>query len=354
MYELVLSNIVRSLGLFAEKVELPGNLVEVRDERPAAESATSGTRAFLADLSQSLAYKLALNGKRPVPWFYRDESAVLRSPQESFFGFYALRNAIRGSLIGARMIQAGAHLEKGQFLAPSVSMYYAGAFHALTAFLSLRGRALVETVLGPPVVVLRKESTHTTCRQMDRHPEAVMAILTRNNRWVFEPRARSHRRRWDELRQVFASPAQAIPEFVVDFCRYLTCYDPEHASACELLDRGLQRLVEMRHESIYVGYGFDDVVYYDLINRDRFSDTGIDLRARSFREFATRMLIDSIETLHRLKQQIDEAVWQDVHLSLACAIMAPPFEASKPTLEGFPDQTGKLREIDAWVWPTGD
>ena len=90
------------------------------------------------------------------------------------------------------------------------------------------------------------------------------------------------------------------------------------------------------------------------MNRDRCSDAGIDLRAGSFRAFATAMLTDSIEILHRLMQRIDETAREDVRVWLACAVMAPPFEAGKPILEDLPDQTAKLREIDAWVWPKAD
>lgn len=351
MQNLVLPNILSSLHVFIENTGVPENLVEVRDERTRRTSTADDGRAAFNGLCGAFARASALNIKRPVPWFYRDQNGHLRSAQERFFGFYALRNAIRGSLMAARMIQAGVHLEKGRFLAPSVSMYYTGAFHALTAFLALRGRALVETVLGRPVVVLRDESTCSDNCQMDRHPEAVIAILTRDNRWVFEPRARTHQKRWEELHQVFSAGGREIPDYLVGFCRYLTRGEVQYADPRGLVERGLRRLVEMRHDSIYMGYGFDDDVYYDLINRARFSDAGIDLRARSFRAFATGMLIDSIETVHHLKGRIEDKVWNDVRPWLVDAVAAPPFEGGEPTLEGFPDQTKILRDIDAWLYP---
>ncbi|MBE0433820.1 hypothetical protein IBX73_10210, partial [candidate division WOR-3 bacterium] len=93
-HALLQSNIKKSLRIIAEEnPKIPACLVTVVEDEPTT--------------IPSICEAIAKVAAREIPWFYRDSDGALRSPQESFFGFYALRNTVRGIFLGLRFIQSG-------------------------------------------------------------------------------------------------------------------------------------------------------------------------------------------------------------------------------------------------------
>ena len=179
MKELLKTNIKNSLRIIAkDNPKIPPELIQVVEEEP------SHFPSFVEDFMKVAA--------KPVPWFYRDKSNNLQSPQQAFFGFYALRNIIRGILLSVRFIQAGDLLQKKHFIASSVFSYYTASFHLLHSFLSSYGRVIVDQVCGGPVkVIKRKNSSEGLYCSLDPTPEVIVAILTKSNKWKFELCCRS-------------------------------------------------------------------------------------------------------------------------------------------------------------------
>lgn len=291
MKELLKTNIKNSLRIIAEdNPKIPPELIQVVGEEP------SRFPSFMDEIIKVAA--------QPIPWFYRDKFKDLQSPQQAFFGFYALRNIMRGILLSVRFIQAGDLLHKNHFIASSVFSYYTASFHLLHSFLSSYGRVTIEQVCGGPVkVIKRKDLSEGSYCSLDPTPEAVVAILTKSNKWKFEPRTRSHSKRWGELEHTFKELDSDIPNFFDSFFKYILS-DGSHSptDGKTIIRDGLKRLIDMRHESIYCGYGFDDYVHDGLINRELDSSYGIDLKARKYRSFASGFLEHAVDDVVEIKK----------------------------------------------------
>jgi hypothetical protein len=209
MKELLKANMKKSIRIIAEDhPKIPAELIEVVEEEPRSPDLPNLVEGMMKVAAQ------------PIPWFYRDSGKELQSPQESFFGFYSLRNIIRGILLSLRFIQAGDLLHKNGFLAASVFSYYPFSFHLLYAFLASYGRVVVDQVHGGPIKIInRRNSSGGSFSSLNPTPEVIVAILVRNNTWKFEPRPRSHTRKWKELEHIFVELDYDIPEFLHSFFR---------------------------------------------------------------------------------------------------------------------------------------
>jgi hypothetical protein len=350
MKELLKSNIKKSLKIIADdNPKIPLELVEIVDEEPSASKLPS------------LIEELMKVAAQPIPWFYREANRELQSPQHSFFGFYALRNIIRSIFLSLRFIQAGDLLRKNDFLAASIFSFYSASFHLLSSFLSSHGRVIVDIVHGGPIKIIKhkksgsgKISKSETAQysSLDPTPEIVVAILTKNNEWKFEPRPRSHSRRWQELEPIFIETDYDVPDFFTSFFEYVLSYGyirPSTTDPSSLVKEGIKRLTDIRHESIYSGYGADDFVHDGLINRDLDSSYGINLKSKAYRDFALGLFNHAVQDVMEMKNIISTDHWNEVQNLMVSSIHTPPFELGDFRLEDNKELNEKIEIIFIWL-----
>jgi len=265
-----------------------------------------------------------------IPWFVKLNDGGLRSPQEPIFGYYALRNIFRGILIGSSFIPGADILLNKYFLSPSITNYYASIFHLMFAYLSLEGRVIITPVYGKPYVEITERSSSGGHEEIQNSPAAICAILTRNNNWIFEGRARTHKAYWAELDRLLLETRKA-PKCFIDFADYLTCYGPlkdKYSSEFKMVRASLEHIQNARHEAIYQGYGYDPWSHDQLTNRD--SDYApISLRAEKYRAFTYGLLNHILEEtnviVEHLKSKCHKAL-NEAKLGIAVSTTTPPFE----------------------------
>jgi len=339
MNDLLKSNIKKSFKIVAKETPtIPENLI-VFEEEPSELGV------------YCIAEIIAKNASWPIPWFYRNESNELQSPQQSYFGIYSVRNNIRGILLGLRFIQAGKLLQKNGFLSASVFSYYTASFHLLSSFLALNGRILIEQVHGPLKIVKHKNSSRSEYCSLNPTPEVLIAILTRYNTWKFEPRYRCHAARWKELNHVFVGEKSIIPDFFLNFFRYITSYGNVSLASDEtLVEEAIKQLTNTRHTAIYQGYGYDDFAD-DLMNQDLSFGSGIDNKSNAYRDFALGLLTFSVGEFVELRDSIPKELWnsdktQDL---LKLSILVPPFESGSPYLADMCELNEHIEWIFCWL-----
>jgi hypothetical protein len=225
----------------------------------------------------------------PVPWF-RQRDGKLESPQLPFFGFYALRNAVRGAILGSGFLAAGRLLLAKEFYGPSVAMFYTASFHLCHAFLALHGRVTVVPVLTEPVVIMEKDLKMVAQIPWPA-PEMLMCTLTRDNRWIVENRGRSHRVLWREIGCVLREDEDGTPpEWLSEFFAQLRKESPEELAEADT-DELLCRIADLRHRALYEGFGMDETALNELSRSREISALALSARASEFEKFATRLQV---------------------------------------------------------------
>lgn len=289
---------------------------------------TSGNSA--QDFSHKISLVWATRVNPPIPWFVRIGSGQYSTPQESIFGYYSLRNIIRGILMGISFIPGADILLHKYFLSPSITNYYTAIFHLVFAYLSLEGRVVISPVYGRPHVYINGESSSGTHDELENSPSAICGVLTRTGKWVFEGRRRTHRAFWTELSQLFLENRLA-PDCFTRFAEYLTTYGPykdDYSDEIEMIRDSINLIQHGRHEAIYQGYGFDPWSHDQLTNRDA-DYAPISLRAKKYQEFTygllSHILGEANDIMEKLNKTCSDAV-SDAQLELAVAVLTPPFE----------------------------
>ena len=352
MNNLLLSNIKESFRIIAEeKPRVPEHLIKIIDERNKHFFMKNfgGEKISISEISEAHA-KFPI---RALPWFYWDSKSELKSPQQSFFGFYLLRNALRGIFISLSFLQSGGLLQKKHLLAVSTFSFYTALFHLLHSFLALYGRVVIEPVLGPIKIIYRKESSECTHDSLNPYIEVIIALLTKKNEWKFEKRTRSHSKRWKELDPILTKQGNNIPSFFISFFKYVTAYGGVYLSnKHNLVKDGIEQLTEIRHESIYQGYGYDDMSHDMLINREQYATFHIDLKSNSYRDFAISLLKYCISQVFYIKSNINIKHWNKTRIHLYGSVTTPPFEHGNFDILG---KTILKKDLDLiWSWLTKD
>jgi hypothetical protein len=126
----------------------------------------------------------------------------------------------------------------------------------------------------------------------------------------------------------------------------LSSSKPEDES---FIQEGLKRLADVRHESIYSGYGFDDYVHDGLINRDLDTSYGIDLKSKAYRNLALGFLVHAVQDVIGLKDTIPSEHWADVRTLMASSIYTPPFELVHLKLEDSDELNEQVEIIFLWL-----
>jgi len=285
---------------------------------------------------------------QPIPWFYRDIANELQSPQEAFFGFYILRNAVRGIFLGLRNIQAGDLLRKYDFLSASVTSYYTAAFHLLSSFLALNGRIIIENLLSVKVLRRKNGVNHVKSILAPSSYSIIIARLTKNNTWKFENLSRTHKAVWRELEDILLKRTDEIETLFTSFLEDILYYD-NSISGVDLVRKGIQRLIDVRHECIYRGYGYDDIAHDAITNHDHEISWDIERKSVNYRDFAIGLLTFSVDETVELKQKLDAKNWDSIQTLLMGSIITPPFEIGVLTLSDKPKLTKDIVRIYDWV-----
>jgi hypothetical protein len=337
MNVLLLSNIKKSLKIITEdNPEVPDYLIDKE------ELGSEKSPAF------SIARALAKVAAQPIPSFYHDVTNELQSPQEAFFGFYVLRNAVRGIFLGLRNMQAGDLLRKYDFFSASVTSYYTAAFHLLSSFLAWNGRVIIENLL--PVKVIEDKNGEKRVQSIldhSSHP-IIIAILTKNNTWKFEGRSRTHGTVWNELEHILLKRADKITAFFTSFFKYILHYE-NSLSEINLVRKGIQRLIEVRHESIYRGYGYDDITHDAITNREHGISWDIGRKSKKYRDFAIGLLRFSTNEVLELKEKIPAQHFNSNRILLTSSLIIPPFELGDLSLPDKHQLTKDITRIYDWV-----
>jgi len=295
--------------------------IEIIDKR--------GTKSRHDDLITALATSI----NPELPWFRKLPGGQLVTPQEPIFGYYALRNILRGLFLGASFVPPGDTLLATMFLSPSIAMYYTASFHLILAYLALQGRVAITPVCGPRYVEL--DETHGYCgnKPIPDGPTAICAILTTSCKWVFEGRTRTHRGYWAELDRTILH-TRSVPECFIDFASYLTSYGQYGKKYCddvEMVREALPYLQDARHEAIYEGYGYDPMSDDLLTNRDA-DHAPLDLSAKKYQAFSYGLLNHIVIETSSLVAHLDSecaAALDNAKLGLRVSMVTPPFELRK-------------------------
>ncbi len=337
MDALLQSNIKKSLRIIVEEnPKVPDFLITIIEEEPTK--------------IPPICEAIVKSAFQVIPWFYRNSCGELQSPQSSFFGFYAIRNVIRGIFLGLRFIQSGDLLRENEFYAASVISYYTASFHLLYSFLALNGRIVVDQVIGAPKIIRKRVSESTARCSLEPQPEAIIGILARDNKWKFEPRRRSHKRQWNELESILLKRKDKIPEFLLSFFKYILYYE-NTLSESDLIQKGIQRLIEVRHASIYRGYGYDDDAHDAITNREFGSNWDVGRKSEKYRNFAIGLLAHVLRDVITIEQLIPVAYMNKIQTELVVSVNTPPIEFGPLLLQDHPGLSNDIEQLYNWLMP---
>jgi hypothetical protein len=238
---------------------------------------------------------------------------------------------------------------------PSVAMSYSAAYSTLTAFLALSGRLWVD------LPVFRKgDAIHSS---PNNHQKVIVARLTMANRWIYEPAVQSHKARWRDLVTLFVPRSYPIPIAFQRFFSYV--YDGRHKPIDDLADsfknpskyrydirevlgKFLDEISDIRHISLYAGFGGDPGVYDALMNGDLFDASRLSACANAFMEFAHCFAREVSVELSGLA--IDLALTVTLQQKIGIRLRWPvPFD--EPRVDLLED--GQLKTNCAYIWRIG-
>ena len=332
MKQLLIVNIKKSFKILAEEhPKIPEHLIEIKKDE-------SKENKF--NLIELLARAIS----QPIPWFYYDKKNELQSPQQIIFGVYAFSNIIRNILISISFIQAGELLRTNDFIASSIMNYYTSAFHLLKSFLAINGRIIIEKVLGT-LVLGPNWSEH---KILDPPVEVIVAKLTKKNIWKFEPRKRAHYNRWKEIEPILLKNEENLYGLFIAFLKYILLYGSYTPSDDdEIIREGLKRLCDIRHESVYMGYGYDDYAFDRMINKESYG-AGLDLKVEYYHNFVIGLLKYCVNETVNLQLMIPSEHWSKVQSFLASSIYSPQFEFGSPKINNDNELSEQLEIIYKW------
>lgn len=285
------------------------------------------------------------------PTLYR-LNGTMRVVQEQFFGFYALRRAIRGVLLAVNHLVGAEHTLTQRVFGPSVVLAYSAAFHSLHALLALRGRVYTDSFLWPL-------SSHDS-----KPPPAAAVLLTRGGSWKVEGRPRSHTKRWLEVHRQFGPSIDDLPQCFYTMFQYYNAEalhrpPPEFEQSlparfrqppptiAECLQELLIRIADSRHTALYQTFGSDPWVVERQVNREQFDSSGIEQHAATMLRFATELMSESAEEVLTLIHRL--TVSPEVRGYLFLCSYFPWFDSPKTSMVGHETLREQITELQAWV-----
>ena len=266
--------------------------------------------------------------------------------QADYFGFYALRSALRGLELSTNFLVAGQRTLNDGLHGPAVASLYTAAYHVVESFLALSGRVSID--LG--------DEKHS---QDADAPRVFAGLLTIGNRWVFEKRRRTHAGRWKDLRPVLLkADAESIPYFQDLFQHFFRgqyksrtpiksylkalgsanplpvgeplslrdewCPSPKarqksrKQKKLKIVDKFLHLITKSRHGALYTGFGSDPLAYEAAVNGEWVNEGHMAAQAKAFENFAREIVDEVSAKLDELLGNLDisEAVRSVLFLSV--------------------------------------
>jgi hypothetical protein len=286
------------------------------------------------------------------PMVYRDAGKLV-TPQAPLLGFYCLVTAVRGVLLAVNYILGARNCVAAGLSGPSVTLSYTAAYHALTAYLALEGRVILDASCSP----FDECSPH-------HFAKTPLAVLTRSNQWLLEGMDRSHKSRWHQLYSVYSCDSGRIPtcfhdlfeftyqgffmkglpivELVQDPKKYqLTLAD----SAAEFFDG----IASIRHRAVYHSLGDDPRVVDALVNRDVFSTEHLARQSHAFFAFAQDLITVSATNLAAFAGSTSLA--PEIQSKMSLSVYYPWFDAPIIGDISIQNLRDSLQSIHDWVTP---
>lgn len=183
----------------------------------------------------------------------------------------------------------------------------------------------------------------------ERQPNAVVAILRRDNTWVFERRGRSHASLWQELKHLL-TPKAEVPPLFLEIFDYVTSYGPYGLQdERELVGEGIDQTSSMRHDALYLAYGSDDFAVDAVMNMEGGGGAALEGRARAYEQYATGLRdLVLTEIAHMLDTLGD--LLADHRTSMLPSIFTPSFDWS-PSVASLSAGTAAMsRRVHRWVY----
>jgi len=319
MNKLLKSNINKSLTLINQGIpRIDPQLIEIEGE--------------IDNARPIIAYRVFENRPNSFPFFYK-ENEQIKSPQYQYFGFFALMNMFRGVFTAVNYYYAGNLLLEKGLLAPALSMYYTCVFHLLPSYLALEGRVIIDPVRGMPKVIITKNSSSVSYKPLDDKTDLLIAILSGENKWIFEKRRRNHTDRWCELSHVFIEKG-TYPKYFEELLAYLKLYFGNDFS----INQFLREIPKIRHHALYESSAYDESAYDDLVNRDNFSSFRLDTKVKKFKYFAEEFFFDILLQIQEIIGQLETS--KNLKQILFLGVYTPPFEV--PQLKKYEFENRKI------------
>jgi hypothetical protein len=295
------------------------------------------------------------------PWFV-EQPGTARCLNESVIGFHCLVALSRSVFRAINFLLAGAHVSELGLYAPAVGLFYTSSFHALHTFLGLEGRIL----LNPVWCVEATQKPIPVSQRASAPSKFLMAIVTKDNRWKYEPRKPDHRTKWLELRQVFAPLDYKIPSFVQRLfaklygqqfrpgtkpIEVLRNPDAFRIGIREAMDDFLGMIANVRHAALYEGVGVDPHLIEAEMNGDVVArPEQYSSLADTLGIFAASMLTSAARDLAELFSSIPNSQALHDRLALRISIPWPDPPALQMLVNG--DLKAALTAIRAWATPS--
>ena len=254
------------------------------------------------------------------PWIYINEKGEVTSPQLGIFGVYAFRVIVRRWLIGLHYFIGGEILRLSS-VAPlsSMALLYATADeHLLVSSLALWGRVILE---AKRYDFLIPWAYHGQIKEN----KSILAKFDGNN-WALQLLQRSHHAYWSLLQEIDLYEAPTHIQDFLDYA-YSSGREPIDWQNSEQVQNALEAAAQLRHDTLYGCYSFDDFAFEEMINIDEDTSAisvGLDTKCKAQRDFALQSLgyiaDRAIETLKNATLCVDTA--RELYLSWR----DPPFE----------------------------
>lgn len=270
------------------------------------------------------------------PVFDFPDNTMIECYQQSIFGFFVLINMIRNIFMGTRFLQSGDILIESNHYSSAIMCYYTAAYHHINAFLSTNGYTIIERI------EYIKEKP-----ELDIHRFFIFAKLLNNGTWGFEFKKKSHYRRWNTVEDLFLKDKVDIPDFFMEFFNYLSSYGPYQEDDENIsIKKGIEKLRELRHDSIYKVYGYDDFAFDGLMNQDYFVSPDA-LRAKSshYSDFAHNLLDYNLDELFLILEKIPLEIKKTISNLILLNFNLYPFELGEQTIKNKPKTTENLNEL---------
>ena len=269
--------------------------------------------------------------------------------QVDYFGFYALRSALRGLELSTNFLAAGQRTLNDNLYGPAVVSLYTAAYHLVESLLALSDRVWID--LGDKKRSKDDKKHSKDDKKHSKDTDALSVVvgrLTRHNTWKFEKRSRWHSHRWKELRPVLLkADAELLPCFqdlFQHFFRgryksrtplksYLTALGSanplpvgEPFSLQEKVIEFLQMIAQSRHEALYTGFGSDPLAYEAAVNGELVNGTHMAAQARALENFARGVADEVSAKLDELlgNLELSEAVKSALFFSVRFPWFDPP------------------------------